>query len=207
MTTATKAAKDQLRSYIERIERLESEKKELAEDIKSIYAEAKANGYDNKALRAIIRLRKLDTNERQEQEAILDTYMHAIGMAADDAPLFSAIGAMVVDPAARDQVIDAFKRFVPDGGEVILKMGGHPVRLWRDSAGKAHAEDYVAPEGEPPVKPGKKLREPATVLKMVPKGPSPEEIKRIADEAEAASDKKRGIDAEAEPEQPEPAPS
>ena len=73
-------ARDQLRSVVERIERLEEEKQALADDIKEVYAEAKANGFDTKTLRAIIRLRKQDTNERQEQEALLDLYMQALGM-------------------------------------------------------------------------------------------------------------------------------
>jgi uncharacterized protein (UPF0335 family) len=74
-------AKDQLRSIIERIERLEEEKQALADDIKEVYAEAKANGFDTKTLRTIIRLRKQDSAERQEQEALLDLYLHALGMA------------------------------------------------------------------------------------------------------------------------------
>lgn len=77
---ATKFAKDQLKSIIERIERLEEEKKAISEDIRDVYAESKGNGFDVKALRAIVRLRKQDPNERQEQETILETYMHALGM-------------------------------------------------------------------------------------------------------------------------------
>jgi uncharacterized protein (UPF0335 family) len=77
---AARFAKDQLRAFVERIERLEEEKKTISDDIRDVYAEAKGNGYDVKALRAIIRLRKQDKDERQEQEAILETYMHALGM-------------------------------------------------------------------------------------------------------------------------------
>lgn len=73
-------ARDQLRSIVERIERLEEEKKSLADDIKDVYAEAKANGFDTKALRKIVAIRKQDQNERLEQEAVLDTYMAALGM-------------------------------------------------------------------------------------------------------------------------------
>jgi uncharacterized protein (UPF0335 family) len=77
---ATRFAKDQLKSIIERIERLEEEKKTISDDIRDVYAESKGNGFDVKALRAIIRLRKQDPNERQEQETILETYMQALGM-------------------------------------------------------------------------------------------------------------------------------
>ena len=78
----TRFAKDHLKAFVERIERLEEEKKALAEDIRDVFAEAKATGFDVKALRTVIRLRKQDVDERKEQEAILETYMHALGMLA-----------------------------------------------------------------------------------------------------------------------------
>ncbi|MDA0661918.1 MAG: DUF2312 domain-containing protein [Alphaproteobacteria bacterium] len=71
---------DQLRSLIERIERLEEEKAALAEDIREVFAEAKGNGFDVKIMRQIIRLRKMETGDRQELEALLDTYKAALGM-------------------------------------------------------------------------------------------------------------------------------
>jgi len=80
MSEQQNVAGDQLRQYIERIERLEEEKKAIADDIKDVFAEAKGNGFDVKALRKIISLRKMDKDERQEQEAILDLYMQALGM-------------------------------------------------------------------------------------------------------------------------------
>ncbi len=73
-------AHDQLRSVIERIERLEDEKAATAADIKEVYAEAKANGFDTKTLRQVVRIRKQDKAERQEQEAILELYLSALGM-------------------------------------------------------------------------------------------------------------------------------
>jgi uncharacterized protein (UPF0335 family) len=73
-------AKDHLKAFIERIERLEEEKKALSDDIRDVYAEAKGNGFDVKALRVVVRLRKQDVNERREQEVIVETYMHALGM-------------------------------------------------------------------------------------------------------------------------------
>jgi uncharacterized protein (UPF0335 family) len=78
--TAHRFAKDQLKAFVERVERLEEEKKAIAYDIKDVYAEAKGNGFDVTALRTIIRLRKQDADERREQETILETYMHALGM-------------------------------------------------------------------------------------------------------------------------------
>ena len=78
---ATRFAKDQLKAIIERIERLEEEKKATSDDIRDVYAEAKGTGFDTKALRTIVRLRKLDMDERREQQEVLDTYLHALGLA------------------------------------------------------------------------------------------------------------------------------
>lgn len=74
-------AADQLRSLIERIERLDEEKAVLANDIKEVFAEAKMNGFDTPAMRQILKLRKMDNSDREEREAILDLYMRALGMA------------------------------------------------------------------------------------------------------------------------------
>lgn len=73
-------AADQLRLLIERVERLEEEKKGIADDIRDVYAEAKATGYDVKIMRQIVKLRKLPQHDRQEMEAILQTYLAALGM-------------------------------------------------------------------------------------------------------------------------------
>ena len=73
-------AADQLRLFIERIERLEEEKKGVADDIKDVYAEAKANGYDSKIMRQIVRLRKMEKHARDEQDALLETYRNALGL-------------------------------------------------------------------------------------------------------------------------------
>jgi uncharacterized protein (UPF0335 family) len=75
-------AKSSIKAFIERIERLEEEKRAMADDIRDVYAEAKGTGLDIKALRTLIRLRKLDTDERREQDAILEVYMAALGMVA-----------------------------------------------------------------------------------------------------------------------------
>lgn len=80
--STTSVAAGQLKSIIERIERLEEEKKEIVDQIKEVMAEAKANGFDTKTLRKIVSLRKKNAEERQEEEAILDLYMHALGMIA-----------------------------------------------------------------------------------------------------------------------------
>jgi uncharacterized protein (UPF0335 family) len=73
-------AKEHLRSFVERIERLEEEKKALADDIREIYSEAKGTGFDTKVMRQVVRLRKMESADRQEQEAMLDLYLSALGM-------------------------------------------------------------------------------------------------------------------------------
>ncbi len=73
-------AKEHLRSFIERIERLEEEKKALADDIREVYSEAKGTGFDVKVMRQVVRLRKMESADRQEQEAMLDLYLGALGM-------------------------------------------------------------------------------------------------------------------------------
>ena len=78
--TKTTFAQGQLRAIVERIERLEEEKKTIAADIKEVYAEAKGNGFDTRILRKVISIRKKDADERQEEEAMLDVYLAALGM-------------------------------------------------------------------------------------------------------------------------------
>lgn len=87
MTDVSTVARDQLRAFVERVERLEEEKHTIAGDIKEVYGEARANGFDPKIMRKIVALRRVDPAERMEMEAVLDLYMHALGMvpAGDDA--------------------------------------------------------------------------------------------------------------------------
>ena len=80
MDQPTGFAREQLRALVERIERLEEEKAALAGDIREVYAEAKGHGFDAKVLRRVVGLRKQDAAERAEQDALLDVYLHALGM-------------------------------------------------------------------------------------------------------------------------------
>lgn len=80
MNDAFNVTADELRQFIERIEQFEAEKKDIADQIKEIYAEIKGRGFDTKAIRKIVSLRKKDANERQEEDAILEVYMTALGM-------------------------------------------------------------------------------------------------------------------------------
>lgn len=200
--TTTKVARDHLKAFVERIERLAEEKKAIADDIKSVYAEAKANGFDTAAIRAVVKLRKLDVDERKEQEAILETYLHALGM-LDESPARSALSALSFDRASRESVMDALKDIVPENGEVIIKMGaGAPLRLSRDAKGKPKVEEITVEEADD-VRPGKKLRGPkkgADVLTLVPKSERDRIAEIVADRAEQQSDEKRARETEEEPE-------
>jgi uncharacterized protein (UPF0335 family) len=80
MSSAKTVAGDQLRSIIERVERLLEEKQEIADQVKEVFSEAKANGFDAKAIRRIIKIRKQDPSERETEEAVLELYLHALGM-------------------------------------------------------------------------------------------------------------------------------
>jgi uncharacterized protein (UPF0335 family) len=91
--TAARFAKDHLRAFVERIERLHEERKAISDDVRDVYAEAKSNGFDVKALKAVIRLRAQDVDERKEQEAILETYLHALGMLEDGTAPATRAGA------------------------------------------------------------------------------------------------------------------
>jgi uncharacterized protein (UPF0335 family) len=96
--TNTPLAKDRLRSFVERIERVEEEKAGLADDIREIYAEAKGAGFDTKIIRQVIKERKMSAEDRAEQAALLDVYRHALGMLAD-MPLGKAALARLTEEA------------------------------------------------------------------------------------------------------------
>lgn len=81
---ANLVAREQLRAFVERIERLEEEKQTVADDIKSVYGESKAMGFDTKILKRVIALRKKDEQQRMEEDLILDTYLQALGMLPDE---------------------------------------------------------------------------------------------------------------------------
>lgn len=84
MTNFAGVSGNQLRQYIERIERLEEEKANIANDIREVFAEARSNGFDPKIMRQVIKIRKMNHDERAEQEEVLGVYLHALGMAVDN---------------------------------------------------------------------------------------------------------------------------
>lgn len=139
---------EQLRAYVERYERLEQEKKDIAEEQKLVLQEAKSAGYNTKIIRHCIKVRKMGAADYHEAQALADMYLAALGMAVDP-PLFRAANLIGVDTAAKESVIEALKRFVPDNGSILIEAGGVPVRLTRDPDGNVAAVDVVhrpAPE-------------------------------------------------------------
>lgn len=121
-----------LRAFVERIERLNEEKKALCEDIKEVYAEAKSNGFDPKIIRKIVSIRGLDPDKRAEEEALLDVYLKALGMLADT-PLGEAATKRAVEEAGKPKGESgkkgAFKRKVKDKVVGAISKLGKPVAL------------------------------------------------------------------------------
>lgn len=130
-------AGQRLSTIIERIEKAEADKAEVGDYIKAIYAEAKADGYDPKAIRRRIRRRKMAPNIIQEMDAIDDLYAHALGEAIET-PLHTHVSMMSVDITARAEVIESLKKLVPANGAITVEAGGRPVRLVRDERGEVH---------------------------------------------------------------------
>lgn len=116
MSVPGSIAQDQLRSLVERIERLEEEKRTLATDIREVYAEAVAHGFDARTLREVVRLRRLDAAEREAREQLRDLYMHALGMTVAEAiaKFEKEIGQLDIESAS----------ILGGGGEVIVEFDG-----------------------------------------------------------------------------------
>ena len=138
----------QLRSFVERLERLGAEDKAIAEQKKLVMAEAKAEGYATKYIRAICKLRQKPPSERDEDEAMMEMYQAAMGMARD-LPLFRSIQGMAVDTTARESILEALKLLAPEDGEITIRVGSGPrMRLWRTKDG-VHVEEVSAEKPAP----------------------------------------------------------
>lgn len=149
---------EKLRSFVERVERIREDKKNLNDDEKLVFAEAKSDGFDTRYMKAIIKLRAIPPSERQENAAMMEMYAAAIGMGSE-APLFRHVQGMSRDSMTREAVIQALKLLAPEDGEITIRVaGGTRVRIWRDRDG-AHAED--APEPMNPVEPGARPAKPS----------------------------------------------
>lgn len=131
-----------LRGFVERVENINIQIKELGKDKAVIMAEAKKANLQPAGIGYIVKKRQMKPSERAEAEALEDMYLHAMGMAVDN-PLFRAVGLMKIDIAARDQVIEAMKKFVPATGSITIEAGGAPVRLTRDPDGNVSITEVI----------------------------------------------------------------
>jgi len=132
-----------LRGFVERVENINAQIKQLGQDKGVVLAEAKAANLIPAGINYIVKKRKMKPSERAESEALEDMYLHAMGMAADN-PLFRAVGLMKVDITSRESVIEAMKKFVPTGGSIEVEAGGGPkVRLTRDKDGMVSVSEVI----------------------------------------------------------------
>lgn len=131
-----------LLEIIEQSEVYDAEKKDISDLNSALMAAAKAEGFNTKAIGALKKRRKMKPHDRQESDEIFHAYSHAIGM-DEEPPLFRAISEMARDALTRESLLISMKELAPPEGDIILRMGGEPVRVFRDKDGTAHVEPYV----------------------------------------------------------------
>ena len=156
MAVEDSVAEDQLRAFIERIERMEEEKAAIAADIKEIYAEAKGNGFDTKILRKIVTIRKQDAKERMEQEAILDLYMGALGMGGVSGAYMSDRRNSIADEIDEDLLTTVAETAkTPEGRKALMdaveahKTGKKLSQLRADPAMAIVEAANITPKSQP----------------------------------------------------------
>lgn len=146
-----------LLEIIEQSERYDADKKEISDLNAALMAAAKAEGFNTKIIGLLKERRKMKPLDRQEADQLFDSYAHAIGE-EDEPPLFRAISRMAKDTLSREALLDSFKALAPTEGDIILRVGGEPVRIFRDKDGEAHVEPFVEakparPAGRAPTTP------------------------------------------------------
>lgn len=164
MSISNTVSGETLRSFVERLEVIDSQKRELQADRAVIMAEVKAAGFDTKIVGFVLKARAATPSELQEDRALKDIYLAALGLAPEP-PLFRAMGLLDVDPTVRESTIEAWKRMVEPGGSVtITPKEGKPFTISRDIAGTITVSDVVErKQPEPGPKPGKPPRVKAEV--------------------------------------------
>jgi uncharacterized protein (UPF0335 family) len=139
---------ERLRRFVERFENLAEEKAAISDDQKQVMAEAKAEGFDPKALRKCVAIRKKKAGDYHDEQALTDLYLSALGIVAEP-PLFAAVNRIGVDILARESVVEALKGFVPDHGSITVEKDGVRVRLTRDEDGNVAAHELPAAGDDP----------------------------------------------------------
>ena len=130
-----------LLEIIEHSEAYDASKKEISELDSALMAAAKAEGFNTKAIKYLKKRRKMKPHDRQEGDDIIDAYSHAIGM-DEEPPLFRALSAMAGDSLGRETLLNHMLELAPIDGDIILRIGGEPVRIFRDHEGTARSEPY-----------------------------------------------------------------
>lgn len=159
MTIKNSVSGEDLRGFVERLENIDQQKKELGADRAVILAEIKAAGFDTKIVAYVLKARAATPSQLQEDRALKDLYLSALGLTPEP-PLFRAMGLIEVDTAMRESVIDAWKRMVEPGGSVtITPKEGRPFTISRDAAGTVTVSDVIerkpAPAEAPKSKPAR----------------------------------------------------
>ncbi|TAK50260.1 MAG: DUF2312 domain-containing protein [Xanthobacteraceae bacterium] len=131
-----------LLEIVEQMEAYNAQAKEIAGLKSALMAAAKSEGFHSGGIRYLIKVRTMKPHDREEADSIRDSYLCAIGM-ADEPPLFRLMGALAEDALTREALIEKFKELAPPQGDFIIRVGGEPVRIFRDINGCAKAEPYV----------------------------------------------------------------
>lgn len=160
-----------LLEIIEQSEQYDVEKKEIGDLNRALMAAASAEGFNTKIIGHLKKRRKMKPHDRQEADSLFDTYAHALGM-DDEPPLFRALSEMARDTLSREALLESFKQLAPPEGDIILRMGGDPVRVYRDPDGVAHVEPYI-----------EKAKKPASESKQPGSAPRPaREVPDVSEE-------------------------
>lgn len=131
-----------LLTYVERLERLRAERKAIGGDIALVNAEAKAEGFSPAMIGLVVKRREAKPHDVADHDNMRDMYLHACGM-LPETPLERLISGMTADTAARDSVIEAMKRFVPQNGSITVESDGKPFKLTRDKSGEVTVSEVV----------------------------------------------------------------
>jgi uncharacterized protein (UPF0335 family) len=156
-----------LLEIIEQSEVYDADKKELSDLNAALMGAAKAEGFNTKAISVLKKRRRMKPHDRQEGDEIFHAYSHAIGM-DDEPPLFRAISEMARDSLTREGLLESMKELAPPEGDIILRMGGEPVRVYRDKDGIAHVEPYVSEKAKREPGAPKGATTPARTAREVP---------------------------------------
>lgn len=137
-----------LRDIIEQSEAYDQDKMDISELNSALMAAAKAEGFDLAAIRLLKKRRKMKPHDRQEGDELYHMYEHAMGM-DEEPPLFRALSRMAEDSLSREALLENIKLLAPPEGDIILRMGGEPVRVYRDKDGKPQVEPYADKKRDP----------------------------------------------------------